>query len=197
MRAQRAARWVYMVLGGLAIACDAPAAYDREPPGDRSTGVHSVSADGDTAFLVASDDPDLRLACRVAQCTLHEFRERFQAPPVSQTDLMLKAAFRDSASTEHLWLEVLALVGDSAFRGRIANDPGMLRHLTYGDTVLVHRLDVDDWYAVDRDTLIAGFSIRAYRNRMTEVARTQYDSAQGYAVDSDRAARGRLTMRCS
>jgi uncharacterized protein YegJ (DUF2314 family) len=172
---------------GTAAQSDAPVG---KPP------VHSVSADGDTALLVASDDAGFARARRDAHCTLHEFRERFRSPPASQSELMLKAAFRDTANVEHLWVRVTDIAGDSLYRGVIENDPATLRHFSFGDTVQVPSADVDDWFAVDRDTLIAGFSLRVYRERLTAIDRAHADSARGYVVDGERSARGRLTWRC-
>ena len=159
--------------------------------------VHSVSADGDTAFLVASNDPNMLRARRDAQCTLHEFARRFEKAPATQTELMMKAAFHDSTNTEHLWVRVHRIVGDSLYHGVVENDPAVLRHLAYRDTVEVPRGDVDDWFAVDADTLVAGFSIRARRRALSPNERAQADSVRDYVVDSDASARGRLTWNCS
>lgn len=168
---------------------------DAAQPGQAR--VHSVSADGDTAFLVASNDSNMLAARRDAQCTLHEFVRRFESAPATQAELMLKAAFHDSVNTEHLWMRVHRIVGDSLYQGVVENDPGVLRHLAYGDTVDVPRRDVDDWFAVDADTLVAGFSIRARRRTLSPNERARADSVAGYVVDSDVSARGRLTWRCN
>jgi uncharacterized protein YegJ (DUF2314 family) len=159
--------------------------------------VHSVSADGDTAFLVPSNDPNMLRARRDAECTLHEFARRLEKAPPTQSELMLKAAFHDSVNTEHLWVRVHRIVGDSLYQGVVENDPAVLRRLAYGDTVEVQRRDVDDWFAVDSDTLVAGFSIRARRRALPPDERARADSVSGYVVDSDASARGRLTWRCS
>jgi uncharacterized protein YegJ (DUF2314 family) len=187
------------VLGTL--GCAEPAsdlARSPEAVATRSPApVHSVSADGDTAFTIDSDDPEMAAARRLARCTVAEFTRRFLSPPAAQTALSLKGTFRDGSETEYLWVDVFKAEGDTLFRGTVANDPGAVRHVTYGDTVTLRRADVADWFAVESDTLVAGFTMRVYRNRLTPVERVRADSARGYAVIEGFDAHRRLMRRCS
>lgn len=158
--------------------------------------VHSVSENGDTAFLVKRGDPEMERAQERARCTLSEFRRRFRDPPATQTALGLKATFREDGAAEHLWLHVVSAAADSAITGTVANDPGILRGLAFGDTVTVWPAEVADWYAIDRDTLVGGFTMRVWRARMTPAERAADDRAKPYAVDPDSAAWRRLEPFC-
>jgi uncharacterized protein YegJ (DUF2314 family) len=155
-----------------------------------------ASEDGDTAYIVAANDPELIQARHEARCTVDEFIRRLQSPPSTQTDLALKASLREGDEVEHLWLEILRIDGDSLFTGTINNDVLRLQQVTYEDTVTVSRADVSDWYAVDRDTLVGGFSVRVFRQRQSGVERIRQDSASGYVVGDDLENWQRLPKRC-
>jgi uncharacterized protein YegJ (DUF2314 family) len=156
-----------------------------------------VSPDGDTASFVASDDWEFALARQSAQCTLANFRRRFDHRPSDQSDLMLKAAFETTpGETEHMWTEVLAIPSDSTYRVRIENDPVDSTRFAYGDTVVIHRRDVTDWYAVERDTLVAGFTLRLRRHRLNADQRRQADSTRAYVIVDGPVDLGRLVPGC-
>ncbi|HEU4453445.1 MAG TPA: DUF2314 domain-containing protein [Longimicrobium sp.] len=164
-------------------------------PGDGGrVHVASVSEDGDTAFSVERDDPEMDRARERARCTVSELIRRFRAPPATQTELMLKGAFRDEWGTEYMWMEVLRIEGDSMFVGTVANHPGIVRSVSFGDTVSIFPAEVSDWYAVDRDTLIAGFTTRVHRAR--QGLALGHDTARGYTVDSEEHAWRRLESFC-
>jgi uncharacterized protein YegJ (DUF2314 family) len=177
-----------IILIALVVACD------RAAPARRR--VHSVSEDGDTAFIVSRADAEMARARRRARCTLPEFVRRFRAPPPGQSALELKARFEEGTETEYLWLEVISVSADTLIRGVVDNDPGILRRVRYQDTVSVGPDAVADWYAVERDTLVAGFTLRVYRERLPPVERAREDSAQGYVVPADPLPPGQLTNRC-
>jgi uncharacterized protein YegJ (DUF2314 family) len=144
-----------------------------------------LAADGDTVRSRASDDPAYARAYQDAQCSLHEFRRRLTAPPSTQTELAFKGPVSDSTETEYAWLDALELVGDSAVRGILENVPVALRGIEEGDTIVMPLRLVEDWMADDRDTVVGGFSMRIYRDRLNAEQRARYDSASGYHFGSD------------
>src|SRR5262245_8855235 len=165
----------------LAVVTSSVAACGRAPDLAQQEGdprVTFVSADGDTATRVDRDDFRWEQARRDARCTLAEFVRRFRNPPPTQSELDLKVGLDLSPEqTEHVWLRVLAVEGDTAFRGTVNNDPSDTSRYHFGDTVSVSWRRVSDWYAVDRDTLIGGFTIRYARLSLTKAERAQFDSA--------------------
>jgi uncharacterized protein YegJ (DUF2314 family) len=167
----------------------------RDEAADRPH-VQSVSEDGDTTYAVRPDDPEMRAARERARCTVSEFIRRFHHPPATQTEVKLKGVFRDDEGTEYLWLDVLRVDGDSVFVGTVANDPGRVRSLAYGDTVTIRSGEVADWYAVDRDTLIAGFTTRVLRAKTSGADPAGRDTADGYVIDPDSIAWRRLERFC-
>ena len=157
----------------------------------------AISEDGDTALRVDRDDWRWYQARRDARCTLDEFLRRFHQPPRTQSDLQLKAGLEIAKDdTEHVWIRVLRIDDDSVFRGILNNDPSDSSRYKYGDTVVVARRQVTDWYAVDRDTLVGGFTIRVSRYALTKAERARFDSARSYAIGDDGENLRRLSYRC-
>lgn len=185
-----------MVLAAMlvgAVACG-DADMREEPPEKRVVG---VSAHGDTAWELTAHDTLWYQARDDARCTLYEFLRRVREKSKSQTMASVKASFRLGDEVEHMWVNVRTLVGDTALRGILANEPITMHRLKEGDTVVVALRNVDDWYAVDADTLIGGFGLRLYRSQLTAAARAAYDSTHYYVVDADSVARRRFGWRCA
>lgn len=183
---RRAAAAALVVLA--AAGCDAGAAPDV----DDASPVDSIAVvRGDTVHIVADDDWQLLRAAADARRTLAEYRARVAHPPDGQSELALKGRFaepggatpRDS-EIEHVWLDPVADAG-GRLRGVVRSMPSALRRLHEGDTVVVRPEDVSDWFAVERDTLVAGYSIRVFRARLTADQRRARDSALGYVVLPD------------
>ena len=174
------------------IACSGTRSEDqRTVQGGRLGGDSIEVLDGDTAHVLPDDDWEVLSARHDARETFPEFVRRFRQPPKGQSDLAVKIRFAEAngqladSAVEHIWLDPLA-VDDSAIRGIVANTPIDLRRVKYGDTVRVLAEQVSDWYAVDRDTLVGGFSIRLFRSRLTKEARDSADRGRPYAIVGSR-----------
>ncbi len=187
---QRALAAVALVL---AVAACGDADQREEQPERRVAG---VSAHGDTAWELTAHDTLWYQARDDARCTLYEFLRRVRAKPKTQTMSSVKASFRLGGEVEHMWVNVRSLVGDTALRGILANEPVTMRRMKEGDTVVVALRNIDDWYAVDADTLIGGFVLRLMRSQLSPAARASYDSSHYYVVDPDSIARHRFGWRC-
>ncbi|HEY4216845.1 MAG TPA: DUF2314 domain-containing protein [Gemmatimonadaceae bacterium] len=146
---------------------------------------------GDTSHILPADDWEVLSAQRDARTTFVECVRRFREHRSSQSDLSVKVRFAEAtrdvgdSSVEHLWLEPLA-INDSSVRGIVVNTPTDLRHVKYGDTVTVPSQQVSDWYAVDRDTLVGGFTIRLFRSRLTKAQRDSEDRHRPYVIVGNR-----------
>jgi uncharacterized protein YegJ (DUF2314 family) len=170
-------------------ADDAPAARDPR--------VAAVSPDGDTARFVNPSDYRWARARQDAQCSLPGVHPPLSPSAIKQSDLQLKAALELAPrNIEHLWVRVLAVNSDTLFRGTINNDPSDSTRYPYGDTVTVRAQQVTDWYAVDRDTLVGGFTMRVARLELTREERAVYDSAATYVIGSDEDNLRRMPRRC-
>jgi uncharacterized protein YegJ (DUF2314 family) len=158
----------------------------------------------DTVNVTSRGDWRLLRARQDARTTYPEFVARLQHPPADQQDLALKARFAEpdpkgepgDSLVEHLWLVPLRYA-DGRVLGVVDNEPTDLRGVQLGDSVWVDSTDVSDWMAVERDTLVAGFTVRVFRARMVAKERSRYDSINGYVVlpDSLELRRRRLTGR--
>jgi uncharacterized protein YegJ (DUF2314 family) len=159
---------------------------------DPLTGDSIQVSGNDTVLITRSADWQYSRARSDARSTLAEFIDRFCHSPPGQTELGLKARFAEArplnekgdSIIENMWLSLLS-VDKGVFRGTVENVPIDLKKVKHHDTVSVDISRVTDWYAVDNDTLVAGFTMRAYRSRMSAGNRAKYDSAQGFIVVPD------------
>ena len=78
----------------------------------------------------------------------------------------VKSSFKERGNSEHMWVQVNEFK-DNYFIGTLANEPSTLKEVNYGDTVKVHRDDVEDWILQDffTNTEVGGFSREYIRNR--------------------------------
>ena len=177
-----------LILAALELACrDAPQS-SRQIEAGRYGADSIIIVDGDTTYIVDSDDWELLSAAKDARQTLAEFIRRLREPPETQTELALKVRFAELSGgvadsvVEHLWLDVFDFDG-SRFRGFLETPPNDLRRVRMGDTIVVDSAQVSDWYAVDRDTLVGGFSIRVFRDRLNAKQRADEDRNRPYVVN--------------
>jgi uncharacterized protein YegJ (DUF2314 family) len=156
---------------------------------DSITGDTIDVVDDDTAVVVRRDDALFARARVDGYITLPEFIDRFCNPPPLQTDLALKARFagveaHGDSVFEHLWLTVIA-IKNGRFRAIVENSPAHAPGLKFKDTVVVDTTQISDWYAIQGDTLVAGFTRRALRSQLTAQGRARWDSVEGLIVLPD------------
>ncbi|MES2278921.1 MAG: DUF2314 domain-containing protein [Bacteroidota bacterium] len=78
----------------------------------------------------------------------------------------VKTNFIEGEHAEHMWVQVTQF-GDDHFTGRLANEPNTIKLIKYGDTVKVHRKDIEDWILEDflTRTKVGGFSSNYLRDK--------------------------------
>ncbi|HET9865214.1 MAG TPA: DUF2314 domain-containing protein [Steroidobacteraceae bacterium] len=132
--------------------------------------------------MVGDDDPEMNTAIHKAQVSLDEFERRLTDPPPKQTYISLKGRFERGGVVEHIWLNQVRVVPEG-YRGNIGNEPLNIPDLRYGQEVLLPREDVSDWLAIEDDHLIAGYSVRLLRSRLTPAERVQFDAQSKFTID--------------
>ena len=135
----------------------------------------------DNPRFAGETDADMRIAARKAQVSLDEFDERLTHPPSGQTRIGLRGIFASQGETEYLWLRNVTLVPDG-YRGVITSPP-TLPGFALDQDVLLPRDAVADWYAVEDGYLIAGYSLRLMRSRLSPEERARADEQSGYIIE--------------
>src|SRR5579884_931919 len=176
----------------LSLACTGARSQRTDVRQAGHAGSDSIQViNGDTMHVLDADDWEVLSARRDARATFGEFVRRFREPPTTQSDLSVEVRLvkatgvAGDSAVEHVWLQPLT-VTDSSVRGIIVNTLSDLRRVKYGDTISAPNADVSDWYAVDRDTLVGGFTIRLFRNRLAQAARDSEDRHRPYVIVGDR-----------
>lgn len=137
---------------------------------------------------VLSEDAEMNAAIQQAQATLPLFIQALLSPEPTQIHFSIKAKFPygDDDSAEHMWISELTF-SDNVFEGTLANEPVYISSLQIGDTVSVQISNVSDWFIVDGDKLLGGYTIHVLRNRMTPDEREQFDSEFGVRIPDEPA----------
>ena len=72
----------------------------------------------------------------------------------------VKFPLRQDGHTEHIWLQVADLKGDSAFIGRLANKPVNGNKYQIGQVMTVPMAEVEDWMVRTSDAIYGGYTTR-------------------------------------
>jgi len=126
-------------------------------------------------------DPDMRTAAHKAQVSLDEFDQRLTNPPRGQTRIGLRGIFESQGRTQYLWLRNVRIVPEG-YRGLVATLP-TIPGLALDQEVMLPREAVADWFAVEDGYLIAGYSLRLMRSRLSPEARARADEQSGYIIE--------------
>lgn len=135
----------------------------------------------ESPLFAGEKDADMRMAAHKAQVSLDEFDQRLKDPPVGQTRIGLRGIFESQGETEYLWLRNVSIV-PGGYRGMIISPP-TLPGFALDQEVVLPRAAVADWYAVEGGYLIAGYSLRLMRSRLSPEARARADKQSGYIIE--------------
>ena len=102
----------------------------------------------DEALIAAADEARERFP---------EFIEAFRAG--AGREFSAKFPFTDGMQTEHMWVAVQSINGDSIL-GTLGNQPGLLKNVREGDPVTRTLDELEDWLYMDGETMVGGFSVR-------------------------------------
>lgn len=132
--------------------------------------------------MIDAEDEQMNAAMQKARVSLDEFESRLTSPPPGQSYISLKARFEENGKVEHIWLSDVSIV-PGGYRGKIGNEPVNLHDIRFGQQVEIPRERVSDWLAIDNDTLIAGYTLRVLRARMTPEERAAFDAGNGFKIE--------------
>lgn len=70
----------------------------------------------------------------------------------------IKAPITDDNGTEHFWISDVKYQ-DGVFIGKIGNDPGVVKNVTYGQKWKVKKEDISDWMFMRGEKIHGGYTI--------------------------------------
>lgn len=69
------------------------------------------------------------------------------------------------------------------FAGTLSNIPADVPGLEHGQRVVVALNEISDWMVVDNGRLIGGYTIRVFRDRLSDQERSEFDRESGLLFD--------------
>ena len=112
----------------------------------------------DNVVAYTTKNAELREARQKARETLPRFVSLLKSNmPATYT---VKFPLRQNGRTEHIWLQVADMKGDSAFIGRLANKPVNGNQYQIGQVMTGPIADVEDWMVRTSDAIYGGYTTR-------------------------------------
>lgn len=169
--------FVVLVMAVLAFGCE------RSDGKYSSTGLE-VSGDPDDPVVgFAADDAAMNAAIRQAKATVNDFLQALQRPDAADLYFAIKKPFPTSGGDEeHIWIADVVYDGER-FTGTLSNIPADVPGLEHGQRVVVALNEISDWMVVDNGRLIGGYTIRVFRDRLSDQERSDFDRESGLLFD--------------
>lgn len=107
-------------------------------------------------LVEAFDESEMDAAIAKARATVDEFIEVLAERDADQ--FSIKAPITDSNGTEHFWITNISYE-NGTFSGKIANDPGIVEKVQFGDSWTVTEDGISDWMYVRGEKIHGGYTI--------------------------------------
>lgn len=145
--------------------------------------VHSVHAeqfDEDEVVWVEGEDPVMIEAIQNARKTLDGFLQKHSDNVPSVESYKLKVMLSDSNGTEHFWVTPFRTVANGRFEGVLANEPQVVRSVSYGQVIEFDRSMISDWGYVENGKQIGSYTICALFKSMPKEQVEYYKQNHGF-----------------
>jgi uncharacterized protein YegJ (DUF2314 family) len=131
---------------------------------------------------IAVDDPLTAAAIVTARRSAGEFLRAYRARNDGQRDFRIKMLVAERGLVEQFWVSLDSATDDS-FTGTIANHPGDITGVKYGERVTVPAREISDWMYVEHGVLRGGYSVRLMRDRLQPEERPAFERELGFQID--------------
>ncbi len=133
-------------------------------------------------IAVEDNDPKMQAAIEKARKSVNTFIQAMANPQPSQSQFMVKMAFRDGKIVEHMWLSSVRY-NSGKFYGSIENYPDKLTTVKLGDSAEVKKDEISDWMYVGDGRLVGGYTIRALLDSMPADERRKQEESVPFKID--------------
>ena len=101
----------------------------------------------DENFIADEENEKLKLAVQEAQDNLNYFIDELKTHS-NDTNYWFsaKTKFESLESVDHVWFKTLEFKPNDSFIGILLNEPNWSNSLKIGDTINIHRKNIEDWY---------------------------------------------------
>lgn len=140
--------------------------------------------DSTKIIIVEQGNKEMAAAITTAKSWLSKFDSALFSNNSNYNSFSLKVRFAYGENNgEHIWLKDITK-NQEQYVGIVNNEPEYISNLKLNDTIKINQRDISDWMYLDNDILTGGFTIRLFRERMTEVERAEHDSGSFYKIEN-------------
>jgi len=133
-------------------------------------------------YSVGDDDLEMNKAIERSRETFNDFLSAVSSKKETQSAYSVKMPFPTESGAEHIWLVDIEL-SDGKMFGYIDNLPNKVSSVKLGDKIEIDRNKISDWFYIENNRLIGGFTIRVLRDRMPPDEKEQFEEAFGVKFD--------------
>jgi uncharacterized protein YegJ (DUF2314 family) len=127
----------------------------------------------DKVIRVPTSDATMNAAIEKARASLDDFLKIADAPPADVESASIKVKIVDQKQSEHFWVTPFKHEGDR-FAGVIANEPQLVKNVTFGQVYQFTRADISDWMIRRGGRIHGAYTLRALLPLMSADEAAQY-----------------------
>jgi uncharacterized protein YegJ (DUF2314 family) len=146
------------------------------------TALETSTEPKENILYVASNDMGMSLAITNAKKTSNNFIKAFRNPKPSFHGFSVKKPYLIKGQRfENMWIGDLHEVGDH-LEGHITNTPVETTEVKDGQLVSVKLNETVDWMYLDGNSLVGGYTIKLFYDRMNEDEKKNFTNKAGFII---------------
>ena len=139
--------------------------------------------DDGNIYNVPGNNDQMNWAIEKGRLTVGYFRASLLQPKENQYGFSLKVRLEDENGIEHIWMNDLSVDEDGIFYGVIDGDPVTVKTVKSGTKIGIAISDISDWIIIEDGRLIGGYTVRVYRESLSDNERGAFDQGMGIIID--------------
>ena len=129
------------------------------------TAFNAGARDVDEVVTADRQNPTVSAAVRQAQAGLSEFLALAAKPPANTRDFKVQVMVEDSNGIETFWIIHFRPI-DRGFIGEVANEPRIVKSVSWGQQLRFNREQITDWGYLKNDRQVGSFTVCALFKEM-------------------------------
>lgn len=143
------------------------------------TAFNAGARDVDEVVTSDRQNPTVSAAVRQAQAGLSEFLALAAKPPANTRDFKVQVMVEDSNGIETFWIIHFRPI-DRGFIGEVANEPRIVKSVSWGQQLRFNREQITDWGYLKNDRQVGSFTVCALFKEMPAEQVEYYRREHGF-----------------
>jgi len=131
------------------------------------------------ALAADRQDAAIAAAVREAQRTLDDFLQLAAAPPAGTQGFRVQVMVEDEHGIETFWITHFRVL-DQGFVGEVANEPRVVKSVTWGQQLRFSREQITDWGYLRNGRQVGSFTVCALFKQMPAEQAAYYREEHGF-----------------